>query len=99
MGKTPSRQPTPKPQYTIQIDRDAEKILRRQGRDVKERLVNAILVLANSPHPPNSRKLEGYADLFRLRVGNGRIIYQVDNDQLIILVLDIGSRGNIYRGY
>jgi mRNA interferase RelE/StbE len=95
----PSRQLAPEPKYRIQIDRDAEKTLRRQGRTTKERLVKAILVLADNPHPPNSRKLEGYDDLFRLRVGDWRIIYQIIDDQLLILVLEIGSRGEIYRGY
>ena len=90
---------TSKPKYTIQIDKDAEKILRRQGRTTKERLVKAILVLADDPHPANSRKLEGYHDLYRLRVGDWRIIYQVINDQLLILVLEVGSRGEVYRGY
>jgi mRNA interferase RelE/StbE len=90
---------TPEPKYTIQIDRDAEKMLRRQGRTTKERLIKAILVLADNPHPPNSRKLEGYVDLFRLRVGDWRIIYQINDDQLLILVLEIGSRGEIYRNY
>ena len=90
---------TSKPNYTIQIDKDAEKVLRRQGRNTKERLIKAILVLVDDPHPSNSRKLEGYQDLYRLRVGDWRIIYQVNNDQLLILVLEIGSRGEIYRSY
>jgi mRNA interferase RelE/StbE len=74
LTKPSSRQPTPEPKYTIQIDRDAEKMLRRQGRTTKERLIKAILVLADNPHPPSSRKLEGYVDLFRLRVGDWRVI-------------------------
>ena len=90
---------TGKPKYTIQIDKDAEKVLRRQGRTTQERLVKAILVLADDPHPANSRKLEGYHDLYRLRVGDWRIIYQVINDQLLILVLEVGSRGEVYRDY
>jgi mRNA interferase RelE/StbE len=90
---------TSSPKYTIQIDKDAEKTLRRQARTTRERLVKAILVLADNPHPANSRKLEGYHDLYRLRVGDWRIIYQVDDDQLLILVLEVGSRGEIYRGY
>ena len=90
---------TGKPKYTIQIDKDAEKVLRRQGRTTQERLVKAILVLADDPHPASSRKLEGYHDLYRLRVGDWRIIYQVINDQLLILVLEVGSRGEVYRDY
>jgi mRNA interferase RelE/StbE len=90
---------TSEPKYTIQIDKDAEKVLRRQGRTTRERLVKAILVLAGDPHPSNSHKLEGYHDLYRLRVGDWRIIYQIVNEQLLILVLEIGSHGEIYRNY
>ena len=90
---------TSKPKYTIQIDKDAEKVLRRQGRTTKERLIGAILILADDPHPANSRKLEGYHDLYRLRVGDWRIIYHIKDNQLLILVLDIGSRGGVYRDY
>lgn len=62
MSKEPA---TPDPTYTLQIDRDAEKTLRKQARNVKERLIKAIRVLVDNPHPSNSRKLEGYADLYR----------------------------------
>ena len=90
---------TSKPRYTLEIDHDAKKILRRQGRTTRDRLIKAIFALADDPHPPSSLKLEGYADLFRLRVGDWRIIYQIDDNQLFILVLEIGTRGDVYRGY
>ena len=91
-GTSPS-----KPQYTIQIDRTVEKTLRKQPRNLAARLVKVIYALADNPHPTNSLKLEGYDKLYRLRVGDWRIIYQVDGDQLLIIVLEIGSRGGIYR--
>jgi mRNA interferase RelE/StbE len=87
------------PQYTIQIDRGAEKTLRKQPRNLAARIIKAIFALADNPHPPNSLKVEGHDYLYRLRVGDWRIIYQVDDDQLLILVLEIGSRSDIYRTY
>ena len=96
MTKPSSRQPTPepgKPQYTIRNDHNVEAMLRRQARTTKERLIKTIIVLADNPHHYNSRRLEGYVDLFRLRVSKWRIIYQIIDDQLLILVLEIGSRG------
>ena len=45
------------------------------------------------------KKLKGYDDLLRLRVGDYRIIYTVDNGKLIIYVIDIDNRGDIYKRY
>lgn len=41
----------------------------------------------------------GYDDYFRLRVGDYRVIYTIDNGKLVICVIDIGNRGDIYKGY
>lgn len=90
---------TPKPKYTIEIDHDAQKILRRQGRTTRDRLIKAIFALADNPQPSSSRKLEGYKNLFRLRVGDWRIVYQINDNQLLVVVLEVGARGDIYRGY
>ena len=89
----------PEPKYRLEIDHDVEKTLRRQGRTTKARLFKAMFALVENPHPRNPLKLEGYTDLFRLRVGDWRIIYQVKDDQLVIVVLEVGSRGGIYRDY
>ena len=94
-----SKTSKPDPKYRLEIDRDVEKAVRRQDRTTKARLFKAIFALAENPHPRNSLKLEGYIDLFRLRVGDWRIIYQIKDDQLLIIVLEVGSRGDIYRGY
>ncbi len=91
--------PSNRAPYTIHIDRSAEKTLRKQPRTVAARLIKAIFALADDPHPPSSRKLEGYDFLNRLRVGDWRVIYQIIDAELVILVLDIGSRGDIYRSY
>ena len=89
---------TSKPKYTIRIDKDAEKVLRRQGRRQRNGLSRQFSFWSTTP-TFQLTQVEGYQDLYRFRVGDWRIIYQVKNDQLLILVLEIGSRGEVYRGY
>ncbi len=56
-----------------------------------------MLALGEEPYPPGSRKLTGYDDVFRIRVGVYRIIYSVSGRKLVIIVLKIGHRKDIYR--
>lgn len=84
--------------YTVEILKRAEKFLRsindaRLYRKIRE----AIDSLEMLPFPPGSKKLVGTQDLHRLRVGDYRIIYKVDGGNLIILVITIGHRRDIYR--
>ena len=89
--------PSNRAPYTIHIDRSAEKTLRKQPRTVAARLIKAIFALADDPHPPSSRKLEGYDFLNRLRVGDWRVIYDVESGRLVVRVLKIGPRGGVYE--
>ena len=90
--------PSNTPRYTVVIDQAAQKSMRRLPRDLQERLGRAILVLETNPRPNNSRQLEGFRNTYRLRVGDWRIIYTVEDDRLVITVIRVGSRGDIYRG-
>jgi len=54
--------------------------------------------LAENPFPQGIRKLTGEEDLYRLRVGNYRIIYQVQGRRLVVLIVGIGHRADVYRG-
>lgn len=60
------------------------------------RIVKAIEVL---PNGEDIKKLKGHNNLFRLRVGDYRIVYTVDNGELIVYVIDAGNRGEIYNKY
>ena len=51
------------------------------------------------PQGEDIKKLKGHSDLFRLRVGEYRIIYSVDNGELVVVVIDAGNRGEIYNIY
>jgi mRNA interferase RelE/StbE len=81
----------------IEITRSAEKRLRTLPRDDQDRLAKAMLALAEEPRPRGSRKLSGYDDVFRVRVGSYRILYSLEQRRLVILILKIGHRRDVYR--
>ena len=83
--------------YHIEISRSAEKRLRKLPRKEQERIVQAILPLARDPWPRGSRKLSGYEDVFRIRVGQYRILYSVSSGRLVLIILKIGHRRDVYR--
>lgn len=82
--------------WQVIILRESEKILAKLPRDVRERLSKAIDQLERTPYPPGSERLAGH-DLVRLRVGDWCIFYRVEDDKLLVLVLEIGTRGGVYR--
>ena len=53
--------------------------------------------LASQPRPPGSEKLFGPEDLYRIRVGDYRIVYQIRDEELLVSVLKIGHRREVYR--
>jgi mRNA interferase RelE/StbE len=63
----------------------------------QERLLVAIEGLENEPRPSGCKKLEGALGAYRVRVGDFRIIYQVRDGELVVLVLKIGNRRDVYR--
>ncbi len=83
--------------YSIEISRTAEKQLEKLNRDDQRRVGRAILALADDPHPQGSRKLTGYDDVFRIRVGRYRVLYSISGKTLIIIILKIGHRKDVYR--
>jgi mRNA interferase RelE/StbE len=84
--------------YTVKISRPAEKFLRGlTDKKLYQRLRQVIDGFEREPRPPGYIKLKGVEELYRVRVGDYRIVYQVQDQQLIILVVEIGHRREIYR--
>ena len=84
--------------YTIVIEKLAEKFIVKLPKPEKERVLKAIYQL----HKGNDiKELKGKKNkgLYRLRVGNYRIVYTVDNGKLIVYVVDADNRGDIYKRY
>ena len=84
--------------YTIVIEKLAEKFIVKLPKPEKERVLKAIYRL---PEGNDIKELQGKKNkgLFRLRIGDYRIIYTVDNGKLTVLVIDAGNRGDIYKKY
>ena len=82
--------------YQIIIKKKAKKFIDSLPVNERRRVVADIELL---PNGEDIKKLKGHDKLLRLRVGEYRIIYTVDNGELIVYVIDAGSRGQIYNRY
>ncbi len=78
--------------YSIVISSTAEKSLKKIPKKDIQKIVEAILILGIKPFPDGCRKLSGEENSYRIRQGNYRIIYEVDGNKLLILILKIGHR-------
>ena len=84
--------------YRVELDRNAQKLLRAiRDRRVRDALERRIYALSDNPRPPGALKLVGYEDAWRVRVGDWRVIYEIKDDRLVVIVVDLGPRGGIYR--
>jgi mRNA interferase RelE/StbE len=84
--------------YTVEILRRAERTLRTlTDRKLYRRLRDTIDALAIEPRPHGCAKLSGAKSIYRVRVGDHRIVYQIEDDRLLVLIVDIGHRREIYR--
>lgn len=82
--------------YTILYEKPALKFIKKQPREQQIRILEAIHAL---PDVGDIKQLKGHSNLLRLGVGSYRIIYTVDNGQLIVRIIDAGNRGQIYDRY
>lgn len=83
--------------YRIRVSRTVERQIKRLPLDARARVARTVQGLAIDPFPSGCRKLTGYDDVFRVRAGPYRILYSVNADALIVIVLKVGHRGNVYR--
>ena len=87
------------PTYKIEFKRAASKALRRLPKNLLARVHQAIDALAYEPRPQHCIRMKSNEELYRIKVGDWRVIYAVMDDVLIVLVVDIGSRQGIYQDY
>jgi mRNA interferase RelE/StbE len=84
--------------YTVTVERKPAKFLRDlTDKRLFFRFREAIDSLAENPRPPGCVKLQGHVELYRVRVGDYRIVYQIQDAILVVLVVEIGHRREIYR--
>ncbi len=83
--------------YRIEILPAAEREMARLDVDFRRRVDRKILSLASDPRPPGAKALSGPSGGLRVRVGDWRIVYRVEDDRLLILVVRVGHRRDVYR--
>ena len=86
-----------KRQYRVQIQKPAKRVLARLPQDLLRRITAAISALAYEPRPFGYRKLAGVEDSYRIRVGDWHIIYTIEDDILLVVVIEVAPRGGAYR--
>ena len=62
-----------------------------------QRIVASILALADEPRPVESEKLAGQSDRYRIRIGRFRVVYSIADDDLVVLVVRVANRKDVYR--
>ncbi len=83
--------------YAVDFAPGADREFRKLAPQIKMRLQPRIDALANNPRPPRARKLRGAGELWRIRVGEYRIIYEIRDKVLLVLIVRIAHRREAYR--
>lgn len=83
--------------YSVSLTPAAQRSLRRLDRPVQRRRLDAVEALGADPRPHGAEALQGAHRLLRVRVGDYRVVYAVRDDQLLVLVVTLGHRGDVYR--
>ena len=83
--------------YRIALSPMAARQLGKLDAQVRRRIQAALDLLAEQPRPPSATRLVGGAGEWRVRTGDYRIVYEIEDEQLLILVLRIGHRREVYE--
>jgi mRNA interferase RelE/StbE len=83
--------------YRVELLPAAARQLAKLERRVQQRMARAINGLATDPRGANATKLRGAADVWRIRVGDYRVLYEIHDRQLVVLVIAVGHRASVYR--
>lgn len=83
--------------YAIEIKRSAQKELSQLPKSIAEKIVSQIRMLADNPRPSGCKKLVGTEYSYRIRVNDYRVVYSVLDSRLIIQVIKIGHRKDVYQ--
>jgi mRNA interferase RelE/StbE len=85
--------------YRVEFSRQADRAFDRLPEQVRKRMSRAINALVSNPLPSGATKLSGpeQTNLYRIRVGDYRVVYSIENERLVIFLVKIGHRREIYR--
>jgi mRNA interferase RelE/StbE len=84
--------------YQVELLPSAHRDLRKLPRPIQIQIAAELHQLAENPRPAGVVKLVGAENLWRIRIGNYRVVYEIHDDRLIVLVLRVAYRKDVYRG-
>jgi len=84
-------------EYSLEIKHSAQRELDSLDNSVFRRIDRKVLALANNPRPPGCKKLKGYKDQWRVRVGDWCVIYLIDDEAKLVSVTRVAHRRGVYE--
>ncbi len=84
-------------EYRVEVKDHAIKELAKLQPDIGRKILDSIESLASNPRPRQSIKLRESASSYRLRVGDYRVIYQIDDSEKLVMIFKVGHRREVYR--
>jgi mRNA interferase RelE/StbE len=85
--------------YTVEVAPAAERQLKALPKPIRTPIGRRIDKLADNPRPHGIEKITGEDDLYRVRTGDYRILYKINDQEILILVVKIGDRKEVYRRF
>ena len=83
--------------YEVKFSKKAEKAYKKLPGDIRQRIDQKINYLRATPRGHDTKKLVGQENVYRTRVGSYRIVYEIEDNKLLVWILDVGPRGSIYQ--
>ncbi|MGK7957563.1 MAG: type II toxin-antitoxin system RelE/ParE family toxin [Crocosphaera sp.] len=83
--------------YTVIIPKPVQKQLKQLSSDIYQRIITKISKLADEPRPTDVKKLKGFDNEYRIRIGDYRVRYEINDPELIIVLVSCRHRRDIYR--
>lgn len=83
--------------YRVKVAADVAKFIRKQDKRTQRQIINSFRTLAQNPRPQGCKKLQSHKELYRTRSGNYKIVYSIKEKVLLVFVVRIAHRKDIYR--
>ena len=84
--------------YTVVIPKSVYRDLSKLHSSMLDRMESVLLSLENTPRPDGVKKLQGFQDRYRIRVGVYRVVFKIDDNQNRVTILRVRHRSDVYRG-
>lgn len=83
--------------YSVEVSKSAARSLRKITPQIRHQIYAALKELEHTPRPVGVRKVVGAEDTWRIRVGNYRVVYTIKDNKLLVVVVRVGHRREVYR--